>query len=695
LKNSTGMDEHLKVLFKTFRSAYLVNFSDASIVPIALNDDVASFVFPDYDQSRDYRERGLLFSKKFIAAVDRDEFMDNMTLQNIKKNLLSGAGFSYRFQSINLRNKIEDLEATAQLYDENSFVLAFRPVKRRVDNIEASVFRVIYETLGGGIFSIDLSSDGKVVRCLWSAAFRKLLGYSSEEEFSNEVRTFLHCIYIEDRLPFIRELKSSFKKRNSVVDFKFRAFMKNGSVRWFRIAGTTTFSAEGKSEHFFASMVNIELEVADKGEIARIHDEQAKDFSILGSISAIYNSMHLVDLEDDFVIEYSSNEFIRRFVKYNDNASAQMKEVMCHTIEEDSLPGVLEFTDLKTLSRRMRGKNYISHDMVAKHSGWLRAAFILVEKNAAGEPVKVLFTTQKIQEEKEKERALILQSNTDELTRFLNRHAFVEDTEEYNEYLRNKMGLAVIMMDLNGLKQVNDTYGHEAGDKYIKAAADCMKDSFGSYGHLYRIGGDEFCAVIFSPNDIFEDIKKDFEERLFEKKIDKGIKVTVSCGYVRQSEYPEFMFNQLLQVADERMYKAKADYYSKSGTDRRGLQDAFDVLRDSYISIYKINMTDDTYSVISKTSEDSEMSGSHEGFFRKFDRCVEVGDVHPDDAEEYLARTKPDYLKSYFKSKNTIYCHYYRRKINGSYKRAMMEIVPAKEYSQDNQVCFLFVKDIE
>lgn len=695
MKTVANMDEHLKVLFKTFSSSYLVTFSDGCITPIVLNDDVSSFLFPDTDNKYDYKKQVEIFSKRFMSKVDREDFIEKMKLANIKSKLLNDKVFSYRFQRINMQNRIEDLEATAQLYDENNFVLVFRPVLRRVDNIEASVFRVIYETLGGGIFSMDLTSDGKVLRCLWSAAFRKLLGYFSEEEFSNEIRTFLRCIYIEDRLPFIRALKSSFKKKNSVVDFKFRAFTKTGSVKWFRIAGTTTFSAYGRPEHFFASMINIELEVVNKGEIARIHDEQAKDFSILGAISAVYNSMHLIDLEDDFVIEYSSNESIRRFVKYNDNAAAQMKDVMTHTIADEALPGVLEFTDFKTLPERMKGKNYISHDMVSKHSGWLRGAFILVEKNAEDEPVKVLFTTQTIQDEKEKERALILQSNTDELTKFLNRHAFVEDTAEYEGYLVNKMGLAVIMMDLNGLKQVNDTYGHDAGDKYIKAAADCMKDSFGSYGHLYRIGGDEFCAVIFSPDDIFDSIKKDFEERLLEKKIDNDIKVTVSCGYVRQCEYPELSFNRLLHVADERMYKAKSDYYSKSGTDRRGLQEAFEVLRDLYIIIYKINLTDDTYSVISKTSEDSEMSGSHEGFFRKFDRCVEVGDVHPEDVEEYLKKTRPDYLKSYFKSKNTIYCHYYRRKIKGCYKRAMMEIVPSKEYSQDNQVCFLYVKDIE
>ncbi|MFR3283861.1 MAG: diguanylate cyclase domain-containing protein [Clostridium fessum] len=47
-----------------------------------------------------------------------------------------------------------------------------------------------------------------------------------------------------------------------------------------------------------------------------------------------------------------------------------------------------------------------------------------------------------------------------------------------------------------GWKRVNDTYGHVAGDELIRAAADCMKNSFNEYGKVYRIGGDEFAVII-------------------------------------------------------------------------------------------------------------------------------------------------------------------------------------------------------
>ncbi len=50
---------------------------------------------------------------------------------------------------------------------------------------------------------------------------------------------------------------------------------------------------------------------------------------------------------------------------------------------------------------------------------------------------------------------------------------------------------AYISLDLNGLKQANDSLGHSAGDELICAASNCMKFAFTSYGKIYRIGGDE------------------------------------------------------------------------------------------------------------------------------------------------------------------------------------------------------------
>ena len=95
-----------------------------------------------------------------------------------------------------------------------------------------------------------------------------------------------------------------------------------------------------------------------------------------------------------------------------------------------------------------------------------------------------------IKERVEKEK-LLYTSNTDELTKCFNRHAYEKDIND----LELNAEWLYISMDLNGLKHANDSYGHAAGDELICAAADCMKNSFSEYGKVYRIGYKEYRAI--------------------------------------------------------------------------------------------------------------------------------------------------------------------------------------------------------
>lgn len=97
----------------------------------------------------------------------------------------------------------------------------------------------------------------------------------------------------------------------------------------------------------------------------------------------------------------------------------------------------------------------------------------------------VLMLSRVLKEKYEKEK-YIYTSNTDELTKCLNRRAYDVDMEK----LDLSSEWAYISLDLNGLKQANDSLGHSAGDELICGVANCMKFAFASYGKIYRIGGD-------------------------------------------------------------------------------------------------------------------------------------------------------------------------------------------------------------
>lgn len=85
----------------------------------------------------------------------------------------------------------------------------------------------------------------------------------------------------------------------------------------------------------------------------------------------------------------------------------------------------------------------------------------------------------------------------DSLTGTKNKHAYVEKEEEMNIFIREKKvaEFSIILFDLNDLKAINDTYGHDVGDKYIIKTCE-MINSYFNGDEIYRFGGDEFVLIL-------------------------------------------------------------------------------------------------------------------------------------------------------------------------------------------------------
>jgi diguanylate cyclase (GGDEF)-like protein/putative nucleotidyltransferase with HDIG domain len=92
---------------------------------------------------------------------------------------------------------------------------------------------------------------------------------------------------------------------------------------------------------------------------------------------------------------------------------------------------------------------------------------------------------------------LELEALTDNLTGLRNHRAFQEDLKrEIARHNRAGAAFALLLVDMDGLKQVNDTYGHQMGDERIQAAADCLKQTVRFSDNAYRVGGDEFVVLL-------------------------------------------------------------------------------------------------------------------------------------------------------------------------------------------------------
>ncbi len=125
----------------------------------------------------------------------------------------------------------------------------------------------------------------------------------------------------------------------------------------------------------------------------------------------------------------------------------------------------------------------------------------------------------------------------------------------------------ILSMDLNGLKGINDKYGHSAGDKYITDFAKILKSNFEPYGTCCRIGGDEF--LIIMPNSTSDEIDALISKTRSSLEVLNVLytefKRSVACGYAFKHDCPNEDYHAVYLKADERMYAEKKQMHKKLG----------------------------------------------------------------------------------------------------------------------------------
>lgn len=157
---------------------------------------------------------------------------------------------------------------------------------------------------------------------------------------------------------------------------------------------------------------------------------------------------------------------------------------------------------------------------------------------------------------------------TDHLTGLFNRTAFSEHEPDYNHLIDSFSPIGVIQFDVNNLKVVNDTLGHEKGDLLICTVAEGLKKAFPDNAHNYRMGGDEFLTIIFDsdPDAVYKAGIDTLNNYCNEKnKIpDLGFRIQIAHGFILIKGNKRL--NEAIEEADVLMYENKK--FIKSQTEK-------------------------------------------------------------------------------------------------------------------------------
>jgi diguanylate cyclase (GGDEF)-like protein/PAS domain S-box-containing protein/putative nucleotidyltransferase with HDIG domain len=213
-------------------------------------------------------------------------------------------------------------------------------------------------------------------------------------------------------------------------------------------------------------------------------------------------------------------------------------------IHEDVLPENLEKlirtikTGESTSYERFQKNTYYYYQVLASRPKENQLAIILND----------------ITKSKQAEERLHYLSYHDQLTGLYNRRFFEEQLLQLNS--RSYYPLIITMADINGLKLMNDSFGHTAGDIYIQKVAEVLREGFREKDIISRLGGDEF--IILSPNTDIAEIKEligRINERTKHEAVNK-ITLSVSFGYSVKYREEESIL-EVLRKAEDYMYKKK------------------------------------------------------------------------------------------------------------------------------------------
>lgn len=168
---------------------------------------------------------------------------------------------------------------------------------------------------------------------------------------------------------------------------------------------------------------------------------------------------------------------------------------------------------------------------------------------------------------------LLHASYYDELTGVFNRNKFIEDTEYFTHYMESS--ILIVYIDINGLKELNDSKGHQVGDAALRNSAEILTQIFKG-ANIYRIGGDEF--VVFDSNIDEEEAKGKIEKLTHSFLLNSNC--TAAIGSVWSADCTQL--EKKITNADKLMYQDKMKYYRSHTESAR-----YRVYSDKMIEITK------------------------------------------------------------------------------------------------------------
>nr|MCR5108448.1 cache domain-containing protein [Lachnospiraceae bacterium] len=352
----------------------------------------------------------IIVPEESINAIISENTRNSIITIIIVGLILFSYGASVLWKNVKRRREIakenEKLEEENRIFNEEN--------KRAFEEISA--IRDIIASANMGTWRFEMV-DGERPRMYADDTMKNLMGILGMEKTPEETYDDWYGRISPQAVPSV--LKSVEKMKQGKFDEN--TYLWNHPAkgeRYVRCGGTAKEIPNG----YLVSGYHYDVDDVVREDLAKVVmlqdalSEKNDYYNTLGTLAGVYNSLHVIDLVENTVAEFSAGEKDEDAAGPKQGAKELIREFMIKLTDDEHKERALEYTDLKTLSDRMRNKKQISTQLISDSIGWFLASFITMETDEAGRPKRVIFTTQSIDEVKKQEEKLINRSRTDELT---------------------------------------------------------------------------------------------------------------------------------------------------------------------------------------------------------------------------------------------------------------------------------------
>ena len=400
--------------------------------------------------------------------------------------------------------------------------------------------------------SFSCRNDRDLTLACFGNSTTTLAGYSRQDlrdQFDNRM---IRLVHPDDRETLLATLRDGFHE-GKVVDVQYRVIARDGSVRWVLSRNRLALGSDGQEYIFALTLDNTKSHMA----FDAIREKMARYEIILAQTE---NVLFEWDRRDDTITFSDTWEKIFGFEPIE-------RDVMTNLAQGTFFhPDDVELLEDHIVSMENGSEYEMVEVRIATAKGrylWCRFRATAI-RDEDGNLLKICGIIINIDAEKQTKQALQERAERDALTKLLNKYAGRKQAEEYFARHPQEINCALLMIDLDNFKPVNDQFGHLFGDTVLTKVARILKKMFRSQDIIARVGGDEFMVLMrgIADRELLKNRCRQLSNLLSNAFLDMNQKLpqplSCSIGIAMAPAHGRSYF-ELFQHADQALYQAKAE----------------------------------------------------------------------------------------------------------------------------------------